>query len=55
MDKKVIYLTIGVGGLLGAYLPVLLFNASGFDLLSIIGGVVGSMVGLLVGIKIISN
>jgi hypothetical protein len=55
MDKKVLYLTIGAGGFIGGYLPVLLFNASGFDLFSIIGGVIGSIAGLLAGIKLINN
>jgi hypothetical protein len=54
MDKKVLYLTIGAGGLIGGYLPVLLFNASGLDLFSIIGGIIGSVVGLIIGIKIIN-
>jgi hypothetical protein len=55
MDKKVLYLTIGAGGFIGGYLPVLLFNASGFDLFSIIGGILGSIIGLIVGIKLINN
>ena len=55
MDKKIIYLTISVGGFIGGYLPVLLFNASGFDLFSIIGGLIGSIIGLVIGIKLINS
>ena len=55
MDKKVLYLTIGAGGFIGGYLPVLIFNASGFDLFSIMGGILGSIIGLIVGIKLINN
>lgn len=54
-DKKIIYLLIGVGGFIGAYLPVLLFKVDGFSLVSIIGGLVGSVLGLYIGYKIITN
>ncbi|MCA9350471.1 hypothetical protein KC874_02170 [Candidatus Saccharibacteria bacterium] len=55
MDKKTVYLVISAGGLIGSYLPVLLFNADGFGLVSIIGGVIGSIAGIVIAYKIIQN
>ena len=55
MDKKIIYLTISAGGLIGAYLPVWLFKVDGFSLVSIIGAIIGSVAGLYAGYKIIQN
>ncbi|MBP9813042.1 hypothetical protein H6794_02795 [Candidatus Nomurabacteria bacterium] len=55
MDKKTVYLVISAGGFIGAYLPVLLFNADGFGLVSIVGGVIGSIIGIVVAYKLIQN
>ncbi len=55
MDKKLVYLAIGVGGLVGAYLPVVLFHVDGFSVMSIIGSIIGAFLGLFVAYKIIQN
>lgn len=52
MDKIIIYTGIMAGSLIGAYLPVMLFGASAFDIVSLVGGVIGSFIGLAVGFKI---
>lgn len=54
MEKKIIYIFIGVFGTLGAYLPVLV-GASSFGGWSILGGFIGSIIGLIVGVKVNSN
>lgn len=51
MDKKTVYLLISAGGLIGSYLPVLLFKANGFGLASILGGIIGSIIGVFVAYK----
>jgi len=55
MDKKLVYLAIGVGGFIGAYLPVILFHVDGFSFVSIFSGILGSFIGLFVAYKIIQN
>ena len=49
MDKLFIYGGITIGSLVGAYLPVWLFDASALSVMSIIFGIVGSVVGLWLG------
>ena len=49
MDKKVILLVSGVGGIVGGYVPVLL-GASGFSGWSILGAFIGGIVGIWVGV-----
>lgn len=41
-----------VFGILGSYLPVWLFGASYFDIISLAGGIFGSFVGVFIGYKI---
>jgi uncharacterized membrane protein YeaQ/YmgE (transglycosylase-associated protein family) len=55
MEKLFIYGGITIGSLIGAYVPVWLFNTSAFSLVSIVGGVVGSIVGLWVGYRAMQN
>lgn len=52
MARTFIYAGITLGGLVGGYLPVILFHASAFGAASIIGGIVGGFVGLWAGFKI---
>jgi uncharacterized membrane protein YeaQ/YmgE (transglycosylase-associated protein family) len=53
VDKKLVYLAIGVGGFVGSYTPVLLFRVDGFSIASIVGGLIGSVVGLVLAYKFI--
>lgn len=53
--KLIIYVSIFVCGLIGSYLPVWLFGAGIFDLISLAGGVVGSIAGVFIGYKIGQN
>lgn len=55
MDKLYIYGGITLGSLLGAYLPVWLFNANALGFLSIISGIVGSFLGLWAGYILTQN
>jgi uncharacterized membrane protein YeaQ/YmgE (transglycosylase-associated protein family) len=55
MEKLIIYIGITIGGLVGAYIPSLIFQIYSFSALSIICGSVGSIVGLFVGYKIQQN
>lgn len=49
--KIAIYIGAGIGGLLGGYLPVLLWGASALDASSLIGGFAGTIIGLWAGYK----
>jgi len=51
MSKLLIYVGITVGGIVGSYLPVVLFHADSFGIVSIVCGVSGSVVGLWAGYK----
>lgn len=55
MEKLFIYGGITLGGIIGAYLPVWLFNVDGLSLVSLIGGTLGSLVGLFFGYKAAQN
>jgi hypothetical protein len=55
MDKLYIYGGIAVGGLIGAYIPVLLFKSNPIGFVSIICGAIGSLVGLWAGYKAMQN
>lgn len=50
-----IYIGVSIGGLIGAYIPVVLFRVNPLGLMSIVGGVIGSFAGLLVGYKVYQN
>ncbi len=52
MNKRTIYLLAGLGGLIGAYVPVWLFNQSDFSLASIFGSAVGGIVGIWLAVKL---
>lgn len=49
--KIAIYIGAGIGGVLGGYLPVLLWNAGVLDASSLLGGFLGTLVGLWAGYK----
>jgi hypothetical protein len=51
MQKAVMYTFITIGGVIGAYIPVL-FGADGFSAWSVIGSTVGGFVGLYVAYKL---
>lgn len=51
MSKTLIYIGITIGGIIGAYLPVMLFHASSFGWESIVCGALGSIIGLWAGYK----
>ena len=47
-----LFLGITVGGIVGGYLPVLLFHASAFSVLSLVLGLVGCVIGAWLGWKV---
>lgn len=55
MNKGLIYLFIGIGGTIGSYLPVWLFQAGFLSGWSILGTTIGSFVGLWAGVKLQSS
>ncbi len=52
MAKLTIYIGLTIGGIIGGYLPVVLFRASAFSWLSLICGFVGCIVGAWLGWKL---
>jgi hypothetical protein len=52
MNKGMLYLWITIGGIVGSYLPVILFHVSGLSAISIVGGVIGGLAGIWVAIKL---
>lgn len=50
--KLVIYSAVFLFGALGAYLPVWLFGAGMFDVISLLGGAIGSIAGVFIGYKV---
>lgn len=51
MNKGLISLLAGVGGIIGGYIPVI-FGAGGLSGWSIIGGLAGGIVGIYIAVKI---
>jgi hypothetical protein len=51
MNKAMVYLFIGIGGGIGAYIPVL-FGADGFSLWSVLGSTIGGLAGIWAAVKI---
>jgi hypothetical protein len=52
MEKMAIYMGLTVGGIIGGYLPVVLFGVSALSVLSLACGFVGCFVGLWLGWKV---
>ncbi len=52
MSKTVIYMGLTIGGVVGGYVPVVLFHVSAFSILSIVFGFIGCLVGLWLGWKL---
>jgi len=52
VGKTLVYAGITIGGLIGAYLPVVLVNASALGLASLACSVVGSIIGLWAGYRL---
>ena len=52
MNKALMWTSITVFGLVGAYIPVLLFKASDLSVWSILGGIIGSFAGIWVAMKL---
>jgi hypothetical protein len=52
MDKKLLLLCAGVGGIVGSYVPVLLGDNDLLSGWSILGGCVGGLFGIWVGVKL---
>jgi hypothetical protein len=50
--KWAIYIGGGIGGVVGGYVPVLLWHADALDASSLLGGFVGTLVGVWVGYKV---
>jgi hypothetical protein len=51
MDKKILYLFLIIGGIIGGYVPAL-WGASLFSTTSIIGNFVGGAAGLYLGYRL---
>jgi len=52
MEKLTIYAGLTIGGIIGGYLPVVLFRVGALSLVSLICGFVGGIVGLWLGWKL---
>ena len=52
VEKLTIYIGLTIGGIIGGYLPVVLFNVSAFSWLSLVCGFVGCIVGVWLGWKL---
>ena len=52
MEKLTIYIGLTIGGIIGGYLPVVLFQVSGFSWVSLVCGFVGCLVGVWLGWKL---
>ena len=52
MSKGTIYLAATVGGLIGGYLPVILFGAGSLSVWSILGSLVGGVGGIWGAVKL---
>ena len=52
MGKTLVYAGVAIGGLIGAYLPVVVFNVSALGLASLAGSFVGGIVGLWAGYRL---
>ena len=52
MEKLTLYIGLMMGGIIGGYLPVVLFHVSGFSWVSLVCGFVGCIVGLWLGWKL---
>jgi hypothetical protein len=52
MEKLTIYIGLMVGGIIGGYLPVVLFHVSAFSWVSLICGFVGCIAGAWLGWKL---
>ena len=49
--KWAIYIGAGIGGAIGGYVPVLLWNADLLDISSLVGGLIGTGLGIWLGYK----
>jgi len=52
VGKTLVYAGVAIGGLIGAYLPVVLVGASPLGLASLAGSVVGGIVGVWAGYRL---
>lgn len=52
--KSLIYLLVAVGGFIGAYIPVWLFEVNELSVSSILGGIIGGILGIWFAVKISS-
>lgn len=55
MEKLYLYGGITLGGILGSYIPVWLFNVDPIGPVSILGGLIGGLIGLYFGYKAMQN
>jgi hypothetical protein len=51
MNKGIIGLGATIGGLIGSYMPVVLFHVDGFSAISILTGVLGGIAGIWAAYK----
>jgi hypothetical protein len=54
MNKGLMWICVGVGGLIGSYIPVL-FGQSSLGGWSILGGTIGSFAGIWAAVKLNNN
>jgi uncharacterized membrane protein YjjB (DUF3815 family) len=52
MYKQVIYLLAGIGGIIGAYIPVWFFHQSDLSAASLLGSLIGGIAGIWLAVKI---
>lgn len=53
MERRVVWLCIGVGSTVGGFLPEL-WGSSGFGLASILFGAIGGIAGLWLGLRVVA-
>jgi hypothetical protein len=49
--KIIIYITAGIGGVVGSYLPVMFGSSNPFSGWSLLCGFIGTIAGIVIGIK----
>lgn len=52
MSKGLMWICITVGGIVGSYIPVILFHSSAFSIASIVWGGIGSLAGIWLAVKL---
>ncbi|MES2749278.1 MAG: hypothetical protein V4606_02715 [Patescibacteria group bacterium] len=52
-SKRMIYFGMFIGGLIGGYVPSLLWDAGAFSMSALIGNAIGALIGIYITFKLI--